>query len=140
MTRVQFSQSRLRDEEQDRRAERPAVADAADDLGPVLLDRLARAAAVAALAAGQVDRELVGRQRQPGRHALDRDAERRPVRLAGGQEAETRPSVGARTVGAGRAGRARRRSPAARRGSSPAGSPSAERTPPARASASAAPA
>ena len=55
------------DEQQDRRAERQAVADAAEDLGPVLLDRLARAAAVAPLAAGEVDGEVVGGQGEPGR-------------------------------------------------------------------------
>ncbi len=64
------------------------MADAAEDLGPVLLDRLAGAAAVAALAPGQVHGERVGGQAQPGRDALERDAEGRPVRLAGRQEAE----------------------------------------------------
>ena len=54
MTRVQFSQSRLRDEQEDRRAERAAVPDPGQDLGPIVLDRLSCAAAVAALAAGEV--------------------------------------------------------------------------------------
>ena len=76
------------DEQQDRRAEGQAVPDAAEDLGAVVLDRLARAAPVPALAAGEVDRERVLGQRQPGRDALDGGAERRPVRFARGQEAE----------------------------------------------------
>ena len=57
------------DHEQDRRPQGQAVADTGHDLGTVLLDRLARPAAVAALPSRQVDRDLVGRQRQapPGR-------------------------------------------------------------------------
>ena len=118
------------DEEQDRRAEGQAVADAADDLGPVVLDRLAGAAAVAALAPGEVDRERRPRsgRGRPGTPSIvtpsDRPCDspavrkrRRPIELG-------RPSAArsGRRVGAGRG-----------RGSSPAGSPSAERTPPARA-------
>ena len=51
------------------------MSDAAKDLGPVLLDCLARASAVAALAAGEVDGEVVGGDRQAGRDALDGDPE-----------------------------------------------------------------
>ena len=40
----------IADEQQHRRAERPAVSDPAEDLGPVLLDRLTSAAAIALLA------------------------------------------------------------------------------------------
>ena len=82
------------DHQEDRRAERRPVADARDDLGPVVLDRLARPATVAALAPGEIDREHVGRQREPGRDAVERDPERGPVQFAGGQEAEAAHDVG----------------------------------------------
>ncbi len=111
------------DEQEDRRSERPAVADPAEDLGPVLLDGLARPAAVAALATSQVDRDVVLGQGQAGRHALDRRPERRSVRLAGGQEPESGHSAAAAAGSVASAG-------------APVGSPSAERRPPARASAS----
>ncbi len=75
-------------QQQDGEPERPAVADPAQDLGTVLLDRLARPAAVAPLPAGEVDREGVLGQGEPRRHALDRDPQRRAVRLPGGEEAE----------------------------------------------------
>jgi len=55
------------------------VADARNDLRPVPLDGLACAAPVAALATGEVDLQVVGGQRQAGRHALDRHAERLAV-------------------------------------------------------------
>ena len=67
----------------------------------VVLDLLARAAAVAALAAGQVDPEVRLGQREARRHALDDHAERPAVGLARGQEAER---LGHRRV-AGRGGR-----------------------------------
>ena len=116
MTRVQFSQSRFATSSRIGEPSVSPVADAGDDLGPVLLDRLARAAAVAALAAGEVDGELVGRQREPGRDALERDAERRAVRFAGGQEAESAHDVGP-PISRGGAPAARRAAsvPAARR-------------------------
>ena len=44
----------VRDEEEDRRAERPPVPHAGHDLGVILLDLLARAAAVAALSPREV--------------------------------------------------------------------------------------
>ena len=53
------------DQQQDRRAERAAVADPAQDLRPVLLDRLTRAPPVALLAAGEVDRDHVLGQGRP---------------------------------------------------------------------------
>jgi hypothetical protein len=96
------------------------VADAAEDLGTVLLDGLPGPATVSALAPREVGREVILGQRQAGRDALDRGAERRSVRLPGGQEAECRHSGDAAASTTG----------------SPVGSPSAERTPPARASAS----
>ena len=91
--------------------------DPAQDLGAVLLDRLARAAAIALLAARQVDGDGVLRQHESGRDALDGGPERGSVRLPGREEAERRHSAAAAA-------------------GSPVGSPSAERRPPARASAS----
>ena len=64
------------------------MADPGRDLRPVLLDRLAGAATVAALAPGEVHGDRVGGQGQPGRDPLDDDPERAAVRLPGGQEAE----------------------------------------------------
>ena len=64
------------------------MADTAQDLRPVVLDCLARTAAVAALATGQVDRQPVGGEGQPGGDSFDRDAEGRTVLLAGCQESE----------------------------------------------------
>ena len=139
------------DEEEDRRAECGAVADAGEDLGLVLFDRLAGAATVALLSPGKVDRERLGGQREAGRDALDRDAQGRPVRLAGGQETEgthrqrvDRGSVApdrhlppATTAGsvASAASAASAASPvSALSAATPVGSPSAERRPPARAS------
>ena len=114
------------DQEQDRRAERRAVADPAEDLGAVLLDRLARAAAVALLAAGEVDREGVGGQRQARRHALDRDARGRGRAIRRRSGIGRRPSVARRRGSAVRsvtsASPARRRL-AGRRSPSAAGSP-----------------
>ena len=104
----------IADEEQDRRAEGGPVPDAGHDLGAVLLDRLARAAAVAALPPGEVDRQLVGGQGEPRRDALDDRAERLAVRFARGQEAEgthrrlvpvARSVPTGRSVGRGRGGR-----------------------------------
>ena len=82
------------DEEQDGRPERAAVPDPAQDLGAVLLDRLASAAAIALLAARQVDGDGVLRQREAGRDALDGGPERGSVRLPGGEEAERRHPLG----------------------------------------------
>jgi hypothetical protein len=84
----------VRDEEQDGRPERDAVPDARDDLRGVVLDRLARAAPVAALAPPEIDAELLGGQAEPRRDALDGDGQRAPMRLTGGQPAQT--SHGAR--------------------------------------------
>ena len=122
-------------EEQDRRAERRPVPDARHDLGSVLLDRLARAAAVPALATGEIDRQLVGGQGEPRRHALDRHAERLAVGFACCQESE----AGHRRADASpdRPGQSAAVAAAATSAAAvPAGSPSADRRPPARASAS----
>src|SRR6185369_8258432 len=133
------------DEQEQRRAERDAVADAARDVRLVVLDRLARTAAVATLASGEVDRQVIRPERQPGGHALDRDRQRPAMRFAGRQPAQ------ASHTGVGSTGQApvapvapdapgpsappEPPAPAATvpSGSSPAGSPSADRTPPARA-------
>src|SRR4029079_2518778 len=98
-----------------RRAERQSVADATEDLGPILLDLLARAAAVALLPTGEVRRDRVLGPSKARRDALDGDAEGGSMRLARSEEAERGHSAAA-TAG------------------SPVGSPSAERRPPARAS------
>ena len=85
------------DLEQDRRAKRAAVTDARQDPRPVLLDGLARPAPVPALAAREVDREVVLGQREAGGHALDHGTEHGPVALAGGEEPEpVHPVVSAR--------------------------------------------
>ena len=82
------------------------MTDAGDDLGPVLLDRLAGAATVAPLASGEVDGDRLGGQGQPGRHALDDDPEARgratPRRSGSGTRVGHAPQPAA-------AGRRRRR-------------------------------
>ena len=107
--------------------------DAAQDPRPVVLDGLARAATVAALATGEVDGEVVLGEREAGGHAFDHGAQHRPVALAGRDEPEALHVA----AGAGQpaAGSAAGSAPEA----SAAGSPSADRRPLARASASAAP-
>ena len=76
------------DDERQRRAERAPVAQAGEHFHLVGLDLLAGAATVALLAAAQVgvDRLALEHEarRQPGEHGR----ERRPVRLACGDEAE----------------------------------------------------
>jgi len=67
------------DEQEDRRAKGEAVPNPGDDLGPIVLDRLSRAAAVATLAAGEIGEEMLLGEREAGRHALDRDAQHRAV-------------------------------------------------------------
>ena len=76
------------DRQEDRRAERPPVADARRDRRVVALDRLPRAATVPPLPAREVVRDHLLRQREAGRHPLDDDPERAPVRLARGEESE----------------------------------------------------
>ena len=100
----------VRDPEGDGRAEREAVADAGGDLGAVLLDLHAPAAAVAALAAGHVDGDVVLGEGQAGGEALDEGGEALAVALAGGEEAEashqeacrssSAPGMGGRAMGA----------------------------------------
>ena len=75
-----------------RRAERAAVADAADEGQLVDLEALARPAAVAEAPAGQLGLDVLDRDGQPGGQALDDDHERLAVRLAGGEVAQHRPS------------------------------------------------
>ena len=76
------------DDERERRPERAPVAEAGEHLDLVLLELLARAAAVALLAAVEVGVDRGAVEHEPGGKAgQDRD-ERRPVRLAGGGEAE----------------------------------------------------
>ena len=115
------------DEQQDRRPKRASVSDAAEDLGSVLLDRLSRAAAVAALPAREVDGQVILGQGQAGRDALDRRAQRRAMRLPGGQEAERGHSAVAARRFAGRLALARTGS--RRRGPRPASPASARAGP-----------
>ena len=79
---------RVADDERERRAERPAVAEAREHLDFVGLDLLARAAPVALLAAAEigVDRRTV--EHEPGGQAGDDGDERGPVRLARGRDVE----------------------------------------------------
>jgi hypothetical protein len=72
------------DDERERRAERAPLPQPGEHLDLVGLDRLARAAAVALLAAAQVGVDLPALQLEPGRQARQDRDERRPVRLAGG--------------------------------------------------------
>ena len=123
-------------QEQDRRAEGRAVSDATQDLGPVLLDRLAGATAVALLAPDQVERDFVGRELQAGRNTLDRHPQGRAVRFAGGQEAECGHRSRRRCAVVSAAGQSTTVAVAGSLTSPLTGSPSAERSPPARASAS----
>ena len=74
------------DDERERRAERPAVAQAGEHLDAVLLDLLPRRAAVALLAALEVGVDRVAVELEPGREAGEDRDERGPVRLPGGGE------------------------------------------------------
>ena len=76
------------DPEGDRRAERVAVADAGRDLGVVLLDLHAAAAAIAALAAGEVGGDVASESGRPAGSAFDDHGEALAVAFAGGEEAE----------------------------------------------------
>ena len=77
------------DDQRHRRAQRLATAHAADDSGGVVLDLLALAAPVTALAPVQVRIDgSPGVERQSRRDALDDDGELRAVRFAGGEEAK----------------------------------------------------
>ena len=67
------------DDERERRAERPAVAEAGEHLDAVLLDLLAGRAAVALLPPLQVGVDPVAVELEPGRQAADDRHERRPV-------------------------------------------------------------
>jgi hypothetical protein len=64
------------------------VSNATEDLGTILLDGLAGAAAIPTLAAGEIDGQVIRGERKPGRDPLDGDAKRRPVRFTGREEAE----------------------------------------------------
>ena len=76
------------DEERDRAAQRAAVADAAERPHVVLLELLARAAAVARLAAGEVAADQLVVELDARGHAADDDRQARSVRLAGGDVGE----------------------------------------------------
>ena len=69
----------------DRRAQRAAVADTAEQREIVLLELLARPAAVAEPPASHLGLDLLDRDRQPGGQALDDHDESLAVRFAGGE-------------------------------------------------------
>src|SRR5689334_15089448 len=70
------------DDECERRAQRPPVPEAGQDLDRVLLELLAWAATVALLAAHEVGIDRVPVEHEPGWQAAEDPHERRPVRLA----------------------------------------------------------
>ena len=78
---AQFSWSRLRDDEGERRAQRAAMAKAGEDFDPVLLDPLPGAASVALLTATEVGVYRVAVEGETGRQAAQDRDQRRPVRL-----------------------------------------------------------
>ena len=88
----------IADDERERRSQRAPVPEAGEHLDPVLLDLLARTAAVALLAPAQVGVDRVAVEHEPGRQPGEDPDERRPVRLARGcqLEASRRQAYGAR--------------------------------------------
>jgi len=76
------------DEQRDRAAESPAVADAGADLGAVLLDLHPAAAAVAELAARHVAVERLAVELEARGHALDDRRQSRAMGLTGCHEVE----------------------------------------------------
>src|SRR5262245_20125409 len=74
------------DEERDRRASGHAMTNAAKDLRAVALDLHASATSVAALPPTQLRVERIDVEGQTGRHAVEGDDERLPMRLAGGEK------------------------------------------------------
>ena len=85
---VQFLWSTFAHDERERRAERAAVAEAGEHLDAVLLDLLARRAAVALLPPLQVGVDPVAVELEPGGQAADDRHERGPVALSGRCERE----------------------------------------------------
>ena len=81
---------RVADHDRHRRALCAAVADAAQDLELVLLDGHTGAAPEAEAPPGELGPEHLDGDRDPGGETLDDDGERRPVGLAGGEEAQHR--------------------------------------------------
>ena len=69
----------------DRRAERAAVADAADEGQLVLLETLARAAPVSEASPGHLGLDLLDGDLEPGGESLDHDHQRLAVRFSGGE-------------------------------------------------------
>ena len=88
MVCFQFSQSRFWMVSVMRAAEGQTPADAGGDVGLVPLDLHAPAAAVAALAAGEVLVDVLLGEGQAGRAPVDDGGQRLTVGLAGGEEAE----------------------------------------------------
>ena len=76
------------DHDRDRRAEREAVADAAEDLDVVTLEAHPRPAAESQTAPGQLVAQLLDGDRKTRGEPFDHHGERGAVRLAGGQVAQ----------------------------------------------------
>ena len=76
------------DQHRDRRAERLAGAHAGEELSVVLLDLHAPPAAVALLAARELDVDVLGEEWQARGHSFENGHERVPVGFAGGCEAQ----------------------------------------------------
>jgi hypothetical protein len=85
------------DQDRDGRAERAAVTDAPDDLGPVHLEVHPWGPPVPVAAPRELDREHIRGDRETGRETLERRDQRGTVGLAGRQE----PQSHVRTVQSG---------------------------------------
>ena len=81
------------DEQRNRRTRRATAPHAADNACAIGLDRHATAAAVPALTAPQILRDLIKINDQPRGHAVENRDERRPVRFASGQKSQHRPRI-----------------------------------------------
>ena len=83
------------DDHGDRPAHGPPVPHARDDLDAVVLDLLAPAAAIAFLAARQVDVDVLGQHRHASWQIFDEDRQLRSVRFAGRQHTQVTQAHGA---------------------------------------------
>src|SRR5690606_8069328 len=81
------------DLERDGTAERLAAPDTRQDLGAILLDGHATAAAVAELPPRQIGREIVGGQGQPRRDTVDHNGEGGTMRFTSCQKPQHQPAI-----------------------------------------------
>ena len=79
---------RVLDRDPDRAAQREAVTDAGDDLEPVAFELLPTAPPVAVPPPRELGRDLLGRDRDPGRKTLEHADERLPVGFTGREQAQ----------------------------------------------------